>query len=70
MEVRSCGGCKSEVSRQCRKSIEIGGADTRDRDLDGFAAGFAKLAEQTSQRATREAISMRVGEHHSGARRK
>ncbi len=68
MEVGARGGCKSKISSERRESIEIGGSNTRDRDLDGLAAGFAKLSEQASQRAAREAIPMRVGEHYSRAR--
>jgi hypothetical protein len=64
VEIRARGRCETQVSGQRSEPIEIGGSDTRDRDLDGLAAGLAKLSEQSAQRTARQAISMRVGQNH------
>ena len=69
MEIRARGGCKPEISGQRGEPIEIRGPDACDRNLDGLTTGFAKLSKQTSQCATREPISMRMGEYHSSAGR-
>lgn len=63
MEIRAAGGGEAVVTGEGGETLEIGGPDTGDRDLDRFASGRTKVAEKSSHPACGDSVTVRMGKY-------